>query len=243
MRYIDIEAILVNKKRWGNGQELWKNKYLKKDFRAAFHNKCWYTESILIGQDVQIDHFRPKSKVAKFRQYYYNEPLTECGYHWLKNDIHNYRASCIYANRKTGCGGKGVFFPLKEGSQLLTENGQELEEPMLIDPTNINDVKLITFFKGQVLCATDDDYEIERVAVTKEIYNLIDQTIETQRNRAWMNVERIIAAYLEKQISLKYCLFQLQDAVSRESQFSACAIACINSMAPDEIRNELDLEL
>ena len=53
MRYIKIEDLLENRNRWGQGNELWKNSVLKKDFRDFFHNKCWYTEVPLVGQDVQ----------------------------------------------------------------------------------------------------------------------------------------------------------------------------------------------
>lgn len=243
MRYIDTEELYRKRERWGHSQELWTSVHLKEDFRATFYNKCWYTEVLLVGQDVHIDHFRPKAEVAKFKQYHYNEPLKDCGYHWLKNDIHNYRVSCIYANRITGDGGKGTFFPLKEGSQLLTENGQENETPMLLDPLKKEDVILITFFKGQVLCATEEDDEKQRVEVSREIYNLIEPTITAQRTKTWTNIERIVTSYRENQISRDYCLVQLKDAVSRESPFSACAIACINSLAPDEIKNELDLDL
>ena len=52
MRYIKIEDLLVIRSRWGQGNELWKNSVLKKDFRDFFYNKCWYTEVLLVGQDV-----------------------------------------------------------------------------------------------------------------------------------------------------------------------------------------------
>ena len=69
MRYIKIEDLLVFRSRWGQGNELWKNSVLKKDFRDFFHNKCWYTEVPLVGQDVHIDHFRPKAAVKPFENF------------------------------------------------------------------------------------------------------------------------------------------------------------------------------
>ena len=69
MRYIKIEDLLENRNRWGQGNELWKNSVLKKDFRDFFHNKCWYTEVPLVGQDVHIDHFRPKAEIKPFENF------------------------------------------------------------------------------------------------------------------------------------------------------------------------------
>ena len=114
MRYIKIEDLLVFRSRWGQGDTLWKNSVLKKDFRDFFHNKCWYTEVPLVGQDVHIDHFRPKAAVKPFENFKYNHLIQDEGYYWLANDPSNYRACCIYANRKTGGGGKGNYFPLAD---------------------------------------------------------------------------------------------------------------------------------
>lgn len=83
MRYIKIEDLLVFRSRWGQGDTLWKNSVLKKDFRDFFHNKCWYTEVPLVGQDVHIDHFRPKAAVKPFENFKYNHLIQDEGYYWL----------------------------------------------------------------------------------------------------------------------------------------------------------------
>lgn len=83
MRYIKIEDLLVFRSRWGQGDTLWKNSVLKKDFRDFFHNKCWYTEVPLVGQDVHIDHFRPKAEVKPFENFKYNHLIQDKGYYWL----------------------------------------------------------------------------------------------------------------------------------------------------------------
>lgn len=243
MRFVETEELYKKRNTWGNSGEIWKNEKLKSDFRDIFHNKCWYTEVRLVGQDVHIDHFRPKSEVTLYKDYHYNEPLKSSGYYWLKNDVSNYRACCIYANRKTGEGGKGTYFPLKRGSLLLFEGGSNDEESMLLDPLKKEDVKLITFFGGQIECATEDEYEKQRVQVSKKIYNLIDPYIKKERLSVWDNVEKIIEEYKVGEISRGSCVRQLRKAVSREEPFSACAVACVNSLAPDDIKAELDLEL
>ena len=243
MRFIDLEKLLKKRYRWRNRRELWKNNNLQKDFRDYFYNKCWYTEIILIGQDAPIDHFRPKARIDQFENYSYNMPLAACGYYWLKNEPINYRLCCVYANRKTGEGGKGCYFPLKDGSPLLTENGGELEEPLLLDPCKQEDVKLISFVGNRVISTSTDPMEQTKVEVSKKIYNLEDTYIMAERAKTWNNVEKILAEFQSGDISKSSCLRQLRDAVSRDAQFSACAIACVNSLATDEIKNDLDLSL
>ena len=127
MRYIKIEDLLVIRSRWGQGNELWKNSVLKKDFRDFFYNKCWYTEVLLVGQDVHIDHFRPKAAVKPFENFKYNHLIQDKGYYWLANDPSNYRACCIYANRKTGGGGKGNYFPLADDGVYQSEKDKNNE--------------------------------------------------------------------------------------------------------------------
>lgn len=243
MRYIDLEELILTKQNaWGNSSELWENKKLKKDFREHFHNKCWYTEVELIGQDAHIDHFRPKQKVRQFEQYNYNEPLADCGYHWLKNDPHNYRVSCVYANRKTGEGGKGCFFPLADDSPLLTEYGNETEIPLLIDPCVREDVALITFMGNRVLPVNPGNEQNKtRLEVSEKIYNW--KKLGDARKKIWDNVDKILAEYKSSDITRKSCIRQLKEAVSADAPFSACAIACVNSLAPDDIKAELDLVL
>lgn len=243
MRFIDLDKLLRKRYRWGNRKELWKNKNLQKDFRDASLKKCWYTEVQLIGQDVHIDHFRPKKAVMPFEAYKYNEPLESTGYYWLINDPKNYRASCIYANRITGEGGKGNYFPLADESPLMTENGEEHEVPLLLDPCKKEDVAQISFMGNRVVSISTDGFNLTRVRVSETIYNLKDSYIAAERAKIWMNVEKVLAEYQSGEIGRASCLRQLKNAVAREAPFSACAIACVNSLAPEEIKEELDLEL
>lgn len=243
MRYIDLSILLRKRRSWGKCAELWKNERLKRAFRDYFYNKCWYTEVSLIGQDAPIDHFRPKAAVKQFEKYNYNKALSACGYHWLKNDPINYRICCIYANRKTGQGGKSCFFPLADESPFLTEHGEEKEVPLLLDPCNQKDVTLISFMGNQVVASSNSDLDKIRVKVTEVIYNMVDPYIKAERGKVWENIAKILEEYESGDISRVVCLRQLKDAVSRKAPFSACAIACVNSLASDEIKQELDLTL
>lgn len=243
MRYIKIEELLKKRDRWGRSSELWKNITLKKDFRDFFHNKCWYTEVPLTGQDVHIDHFRPKAAIRPFQEFKYNQQLENEGYYWLKNVPENYRACCIYANRKTGNGGKGNYFPLANDSTYISENDTNNEFPLLLDPCISEDVSLLSFLGNKVIAASDDDFHKLRVKISEAIYNLDDPYIKSDRGKIWENIEKVLEEYRSGDISRNSCIRQLKDAVSPKAPFSACAIACVNSLAPDEIKNELDLKL
>ena len=243
MRYIDTTNLLLKRTSWGAGQDLWKNRVLKKDFRELFFGKCWYTETDLAGSDVHIDHFRPKGKIVPYQHFTYNVPLKDTGYHWLRNDVKNYRACCAFANRKTGMGGKGSYFPLQPGSPLLTENGDEDEKPLLLDPCNQDDVRIISFCGRNVICASSQPEDEARVEASKVIYNLIDPFITDRRSRVWEDVSKTIAEYNAGEITLGACVRRLSDAVSPSAPYSACAIACVNSLGPDEVKHELNLAL
>lgn len=243
MRYIDLNTLLLKRARWGNAQHLWTNRTLKLDFSDASNDKCWYTEVSFAGQDVNIDHFRPKAKVKKYLDYNYNEPLANIGYHWLANNPENYRACCICANRVTNGGGKGNFFPLFQNSPLLTQAGNEEEACILLDPCNNDDVNLISFIGNQVICTSLDSDDQLRVKVSAELYNLNNSIIKAQRNRVWEDVSKTIDEYMSGDITQTICLRRLSDAVDRKAPFSACAIACINSIAPSQIKDQLNLTL
>ena len=243
MRFIDLNELIKKRSRWGHRKELWKNKKLQKDFREHGANKCWYTEVQLIMQDAPIDHFRPKGEIVPFRSYNYNKPLRNSGYHWLTNEPRNYRVSCIYANRKTGDGGKGGFFPLSDTSEYLTQAENEHEEPLLLDPCIKEEVMLISFLGCEVVAASSNPFDQERVKVSSEIYNMNDTYLKAERRKVWDEVDKTISEYQSGDISKAACLRRLEAAVSRDAPLSACAIACVNSVAPDEIIQELDLEL
>ncbi|SBW10109.1 conserved hypothetical protein [uncultured Eubacteriales bacterium] len=243
MRYIDTTNLMAKRAHWGNGIELWKNPTLKIDFKNYFHGKCWYTEIFFAGFDVDIDHFRPKSEVAQYKDCYYNAPLEKCGYHWLKNDVHNYRACCIFANRPRGEGGKRTWFPLKKNSPLLTDGGTEIEEPMLLDPCVKSDVNLLSFMGNEIGCTSTDPNEQERVKISSVIYNFMDTDIKQKRIRVWHEVEILLEELESGDISEAACLRRLKEMVSCKAEFSACAISAVNSLLPDHIKHQLDLEL
>lgn len=122
---------------------------VKGELAKVFNYKCWYTESRQLGTDVDVDHYRPKNRVAELRA---NNPQ-HFGYWWLAFDLRNYRYSCIVANRRRRdiesdlVGGKSDYFPLwDEATRVWDQTGDiDEEQPMLLDPCKVADVRLLTF--------------------------------------------------------------------------------------------------
>lgn len=243
MRYIDLSRLLRKRWRWGDRKELWKNKNLKMDFRAISYGKCWYTESSLTGSDIDIDHFRPKAAVSPYGDYRYNTQLRETGYYWLSREPKNYRGSCVIANRPREQGGKWDFFPLVDDSPLMAEGTDVVEKPLLLDPCSQDDVNLIGYDANGIFCASNEQVDQKRVEVSRELYNWDNSDMKRDRMRVWNNVYRIIDKYKKAKMDKETCIEFLKDAVSRESPYSACAISCVRSMAPDEIKQELEADL
>ena len=114
-------------------------------FEKHSHGKCWYVECKSPGADNDIDHYRPKSRVAEDR--------THPGYFWLAFEWKNFRLSCQRANRRRRdeergeTGGKGDHFPLVNHKKRARspQDDLSLEIPAIVDPTNAADVAMLTF--------------------------------------------------------------------------------------------------
>lgn len=93
------------------------------------------------------------------------------------------------------------------------------------------------------ICASSIAEDAERVEASIIIYNLSHPDITYMRAKVWEPVLQTISAYEAGGMTKGECIRQLGIAVSREAPYSTCAIACVNSLAPDEIIAELDLTL
>jgi hypothetical protein len=114
-------------------------------FQQLFGAKCWYTECEYPGTDDDIDHYRPKGRVA--------ESPAHGGYWWEALNWRNFRLSSHRANRlrvnpdSGNTHGKGDHFPLIDETVrcLVPADDLEREAPTLLDPTNPMDPPLLTF--------------------------------------------------------------------------------------------------
>lgn len=137
--------------------------HIRNIFIDTFCKLCWYSDCSLDGAYGDMDHFRPKSRTRNLEK----QVLLDEGYWQLAYEYTNYRLSCEVVNRS----GKLDFFPVRNG--IACTNNIENEEPYLLDPCNLEDTKLIGYREGgEVVCETCNDWDYERVCVSKELYKL-----------------------------------------------------------------------
>lgn len=170
-----------------NGPAKWSP--LKNRFTAELGNKCWYTEAELVGASLAIDHYRPK-----------------CDYWFLAFNPYNYRVACPYANspkynEEHGCaGGKGDNFPLlDETKKARRPRTAKYEKPIILDPCNEDDCKLIAFQSDgrPVLnpAYVDDPVAKKRVEKSKLLLNLDHPHFNTKREQLYNEIKLDINTY------------------------------------------------
>lgn len=122
----------------------------KRYLRAMSYGKCWYSEAVGPQSPYDVDHFRPKAEARR------TDTVTDDGYPWLAFDWDNFRFSAERSNRPNKdedtdeLVGKVSWFPLESTSPLATWDDRcvKAEKPMLLDPTNPEDMKLIVVDVG-----------------------------------------------------------------------------------------------
>ena len=140
---------------------------IKSILEETYGEKCWYSECEIRGEDGQIDHFRPKNK----SQAEDKTVILEDGYWWLAYDYLNYRLSCLKSNQLRNPGGKGDFFPLREGTSPANF-GESTDSNVLLDPCDRDDVNLIDCDdEGKIFALSSDIYNKKRVRVSNLRYN------------------------------------------------------------------------
>jgi uncharacterized protein (TIGR02646 family) len=118
--------------------------YSDLNVRAAleelFHRKCAYCESSISNSTWEVEHFRPKGRVA--------ERADHPGYYWLAYRWSNLYPACEFCNKRrkdrplwgdlrfASSGGKLDHFPLEvETDRAMThEDDLSRERPLLLDP-------------------------------------------------------------------------------------------------------------
>ena len=235
-----MSGIYSNKYYWGK---------LKAHLSTLSYGKCWYTEVHDIGSHYHVDHFRPKNKTLKLkRNCNIKTANSNESYWWLAFNWENYRYSASIPNTS-----KNSYFPLKNGTQpAKTKDNINLEWPGLLDPTEEDDVLLITFTSdGQVcpVCSNDENWDAIRVKLSIRVYDLnnislvdarkviqndckrrIENILETQRNY-FINNDPTYRIILTKQISELHALSKL------DAELSAVARNYIRSYPEDFIKN------
>ncbi len=138
------EAATKRAIRENGGHNADRNVYGHNHVRATleklFYDKCAYCESDITRMDWNVEHFRPKGRVA--------ERLDHPGYYWLTYVWTNLYPSCTFCNQRrkdkprwgdpknAGASGKMDQFPLKyENTRAMSHSDDVNQEDfLLIDP-------------------------------------------------------------------------------------------------------------
>ena len=222
---------------------------LREALWRAGGEKCWYSEVLLpIGQ-AEVEHFRPKGRLSKEQH---------AGYWWLAFDWRNYRIASHLANvRKFDLlnrsnRGKGGYFPLVGGVRAVYLQNPPVadplcincERPLLLDPVDANDVRLLSFDQdgrataNSVTCTNEESKQ--RVTQSVFYYHLDDGILVARRADRWKQVlewseevETLCAATDLGQLSetqqarLQQLFNQVADCIDKAAEFSAVAIAAL----------------
>lgn len=102
-----------------------------------FHDKCWYSEAQESVTSIHVDHYRPKGRPKDELG-----GATSDGYWWLAFEWSNFRICGQLLNIK-----EGDLFPVVEGPRCTHDRfvPLQLEAPMLLDPTDDDNVGLLSY--------------------------------------------------------------------------------------------------
>lgn len=214
-------------------QQVWRD--LAKPLSILRNGKCWYSESKNPTSDKDVDHFRPKNRVAE-------DPDHE-GYWWLAFQWNNYRYSCQWCNQRrvdnaNGTkGGKLDHFPVVGSfrARLETDNWKQ-EEVELLDPIDPDDWKLLTFLPNGQPTPTKNKgtREHDRAATSILVYHLHCRELVVERKtlastirKLIENMEMLRSKITDLQIREVYKNQQreLLRAIDDDSEYSAAALA------------------
>lgn len=212
-------------------QDVWKE--LRDPLLEVSFWKCWYSEAEEIFSELDVDHYRPKSRAKNL------DGSFRDGYWWLTFNWHNYRMAGIVGNRHL----KKDMFPLRENSLIADEPELSLaeEQPYFLDPTNPDDVALISFDEAgnAIPAVAPDTWEYQRVQETIHYYKLDFPALVRKRKQLWQKASVFIAraAQLdealrvrqnaEKRAELKFIIMELKAMTEPQSELSATVKACL----------------
>ncbi len=137
----ELEVALREAEDHVAARAIYSHPWLRAVLEKLFHDKCAYCETKIAGSgDWNVDHFRPKGRVA--------ERPDHPGYYWLAYEWSNLLPSCTHCNQRrkdkprwgdlrfARAGGKADQFPLADESARAMSPADDLrrEQALLIDP-------------------------------------------------------------------------------------------------------------
>lgn len=205
---------------------------LKSGLAELFHEKCWYCETPIDRSDNAVDHFRPKNRVS-------DAANVHSGYRWLAFSPSNFRYACTYCNSKRKdvegrtVGGKADRFPLiDEAFRVYREGSIDQEHPMLLDPCELTDWKLLGCHQenGRSCATSTDPISKQRAEVSIEVYHLSYQPTCIRRHAAAVQLmadiddaKRLFELSTQdqsKKSDFKRVAGRLRQAIDRDAPFS-----------------------
>lgn len=150
-----------------------------------FYHKCAYCRSDMTAvSDWNVEHFRPKGRVA--------ERSDHPGYYWLTYNWENLYPACTFCNQRrrdkpiwgdlkyATTGGKLDQFPLEDEDTRAMSHHDDInqEKILLIDPCNDNPEEYLSYdIKGQIYALNDNS----RGEATINICNLKRRRLRDRR--------------------------------------------------------------
>jgi hypothetical protein len=215
--------------------------------RLSF-DKCWYSEKRIAPSELEIDHFRPKSRVTATQ-------VPHRGYWWLAFQWQNFRLAYSLINkrrrdeREGDVQGKGCYFPLMDEAARVPDTAAAAtsgEAPVLIDPCRAADVKLLDYAveAGKIVPKYGEASNHRHYFRAKEsitLFHLNEGTLIRDRKDIQValkhlsdKVEKLIsletvqgALSKDDQDELDSCYQLITQKISSNAPFSAFARACI----------------
>jgi uncharacterized protein (TIGR02646 family) len=215
------------KKQFSFSSNIYGHSSIKQALIQAQHKKCCFCER-LIGDDGDVEHFRPKSAYKQKGQ-----RLERPGYYWLAYDWDNLYLSCGPCNQRQ----KKNLFPLAYPvtRAQLNNNDIILEDPLFVNPGEEDPSQHISFrgevpypipgsTKGQpTITALKldrdilNDARLRHLKMQKALYEIIQLASKKPKNDDWQAFHDQ-AAQAQK---------MLEEAISDHAEFAAATRAAL----------------
>lgn len=218
-----------------------------------FNKKCAYCESRYAAtQPLDVEHFRPKGPIE--------DDAAHSGYWWLAHEWSNLLPSCIFCNRKQKhriarlgmtlqelarvkkeIAGKKSSFPVRGVRATCATDDHNLEDPLLIDPTEKDPGHHLQYVvSGQLSLVTpqqNNGQEDVYGATTIYTFGLNRQGLVEERTALILRIRKEYAEISEVlELALpnlaadavaiaKRKLHDVRKLMEAESPYSACAKA------------------
>lgn len=139
----DPQSYQSGKKKFNFSSDIYGHSSVKAALIVVQHQKCCFCER-LVGEDGDVEHFRPKSAYVQKKGGKLNRP----GYYWLAYNWDNLYLSCSACNQRQ----KRNLFPLVDPSTRADSHLKDirLEEPIFVNP-GVDEPSEHLRFRGEVL--------------------------------------------------------------------------------------------